>query len=486
MAGTNAGTAAALPLQDATPEEKARIQIGLIGMGDMGRLYASRFAAAGWKHINVCDQPQHFEGLKKEYERNENINVFLNGHLVSRISDFIIYSVEAAYLRDAVAAYGPSTKPGAIVSGQTSVKAPEKKAFEAHLPQDVLIISCHSLHGPKVDTAGQPLVLIQHRAPDASMRLVERIFACFKSRYVYLSYEEHDTVTANTQAVTHAAFLSMGTAWRCANDYPWETTRYPGGIETVKINIMLRIYSAKWHVYAGLAILNPAARIQVEQYATSTTQLFKLMIAEREDDLMQRVFEGRRKVFGWKDDEEGAGGGDGAAPQAAGSNAGKVPRKPILLSDTLLDRFHLAARRAITDGQQSAAAPTAQSPLPNSHLALLAIVDCWSALGIDPYAHLELAATPVFRIWIGVCEYLFRSPHRLRTACKAAVQGRDYRTDDTEFTIAARGWAEAVRFGNFDLYKYRFEETRAFFEPRFEEAAKAGAEMLKVVAVERP
>ena len=31
---------------------------------------------------------------------------------------------------------------------------------------------------------------------------------CFKSRFVYLSYEEHDTVTANTQAVTHAAFLS--------------------------------------------------------------------------------------------------------------------------------------------------------------------------------------------------------------------------------------------------------------------------------------
>jgi prephenate dehydrogenase (NADP+) len=40
------------------------------------------------------------------------------------------------------------------------------------------------------------------------MRLVERIMACFKSRFVYLSYEDHDTVTANTQACTHAAFLS--------------------------------------------------------------------------------------------------------------------------------------------------------------------------------------------------------------------------------------------------------------------------------------
>lgn len=50
-------------------------------------------------------------------------------------------------------------------------------------------------------------VLIQHRAPDEVLRLVEDIFRPFESRYVYLSYEDHDLVTANTQAVTHAAFL---------------------------------------------------------------------------------------------------------------------------------------------------------------------------------------------------------------------------------------------------------------------------------------
>ena len=50
-------------------------------------------------------------------------------------------------------------------------------------------------------------VLITHRASDRDLRLVENILRHLKSRYVYLSYEEHDEVTANTQAVTHAAFL---------------------------------------------------------------------------------------------------------------------------------------------------------------------------------------------------------------------------------------------------------------------------------------
>lgn len=51
-----------------------------------------------------------------------------------------------------------ATKMGAIVGGQTSCKAPEIAAFEKHLPADVDIVSCHSLHGPNVDPKGQPLV----------------------------------------------------------------------------------------------------------------------------------------------------------------------------------------------------------------------------------------------------------------------------------------------------------------------------------------
>ena len=51
------------------------------------------------------------------------------------------------------------------------------------------------------------------------------------------------------------------------------------GIETVKVNIVHRIYSNKWHVYAGLAILNPSARVQIDQYARSTTEIFKMMLA---------------------------------------------------------------------------------------------------------------------------------------------------------------------------------------------------------------
>jgi prephenate dehydrogenase (NADP+) len=58
-----------------------------------------------------------------------------------------------------------------------------------------------------------------------------------------------------------------------------------------------------------------------------------------------------------------------------------------------------------------------------------------------------------------VAEYLFRSPALLESAIQASLSDRVHRPDDTEFVIAARGWSECVSFGNFELYRRRFEET---------------------------
>ncbi|KAJ9194876.1 hypothetical protein DTO166G4_7653 [Paecilomyces variotii] len=352
--------------------------------------------------------------------------------------------VEAGAIDKVVAEYGPSTKVGAIVGGQTSCKAPELAAFDKHLPPDVEILSCHSLHGPNVNPKGQPLVLIQHRATDKSLRFVEQVFSSFESKYVYLTGEMHDRITADTQAVTHAAFLSMGTAWAANNQFPWEINRWVGGIENVKINITLRIYANKWHVYAGLAILNPSAKKQIRQYAESVTDLYKLMIGGHREELKRRVKAAGAAVF-----KAGTEGQD------------------LLLKDEVLDRFSLSK-------------VSREKAPPNNHLSLLAIVDCWSKLGIVPYDHM-ICSTPLFRLWLGVTEYLFRNPDLLDEVLDIAIDDNTFRSDDLEFTFAARAWSDCVSFGDFGSYKDRFERIQSYFAPRFPEAVRVGNEMLKTI-----
>ncbi|KAK0623499.1 hypothetical protein B0T14DRAFT_453299 [Immersiella caudata] len=425
--------------------------VGLIGMGDMGKMYARRLSNAGWR-IMACDREEKHDELVDEFAGNSNVQILRNGHLVSRASNYIIYSVEAAAIGRVVAQFGPSTQLGAIVGGQTSCKDPEIKAFEEYLPSDVDIVSCHSLHGPSVDPKGQPLVLIKHRASDESFKKVETVLRCLQSKHVHLSAKEHDRITADTQAVTHAAFLSMGKAWHANTQFPWEGARYVGGIENVKINLMLRIYAQKWHVYAGLAILNPEAHKQINQFARSTTELYYLMLEGRAEELRARVYAAKEKVFG-----------------AEGSP--KWATNPLLRGD-ILDQFSLGKRPD-------------SPPLPNNHLSLLAMVDCWSMLGIVPYEHM-ICSTPLFRLWLGVAEHLFRTPGLLDDCLRVGLEDNTFRRDDLQFTIAACGWAECVSLRQFETWRERFAVTQKFFEPRFKGAIEVGNAMMKAVLESEP
>lgn len=292
--------------------------------------------------------------------------------------------------------------------------------------------------------ADPPLqVIIQHRASAESFAKVEKVLSCLGSQHVYLTAAKHDRITADTQAVTHAAFLSMGKAWHANAQFPWEIARYVGGIENVKINLTLRIYSHKWHVYAGLAILNPYAKEQIRQYAQSVTDLFKLMLGGHREELETRIKKAGAAVFGtqlWDSD--------------------------LLLKDEVLDRFSLGKKP--------------ETPTPNNHLSLLAMVDCWSSLGIVPYDHM-ICSTPLFRLWLGVTEYLFRKPALLDDVIRIAIEDNTFRSDDLEFTFAARGWSDCVTFGDFESYRDRFKSTQKFFKPRFADATRVGNEMMNTI-----
>ncbi|WP_158795989.1 prephenate dehydrogenase [Pedobacter sp. L105] len=410
--------------------------IGIIGLGDMGKLYAKRFTKAGYQ---VCgsDIPANYEKLQEEL-LPLGIEVLEDGSAVSRKSDVIFYAVEAEKIGEVVQRYGPSTKQGAIVAGQTSVKHPEIEAFEKFLPSNVHIITCHSLHGPGFDSKGQTLIVIPHRCDAAAYQRMTDLLAVLESEIVELNYHEHDKITADTQAVTHMGFESMGTAWKEAGFFPWDNTAYIGGIDNVKILTMLRIFGYKAHIYAGLAILNPYARHQIKRYAQSESDLFKMMITENETDFRTRI----RKVkdFLFPDDKQF-----------------------LLLNNKVMKEFSLSGPGA--------------PHTPNSHLSLLSMADAWYHLNINPYDNL-ICQTPPFRLRLGIVEYLFRDEELLEESVNAAIYNKQIRADDLEFHSAVREWSSIIGYGDMNGYKQHFNEAKVFFEDRLEHGRLQSAELI--------
>jgi prephenate dehydrogenase (NADP+) len=82
---------------------------------------------------------------------------------------------------------------------------------------------------------------------------------------------------------------------------------------------------------------------------------------------------------------------------------------------------------------------------------------------------------------LGATEYLFRQPELLDDSIRFALEDDTFRSDDLEFALAARGWSDAVSFGDFNSYRMRFERPQQYFAPRFPEAIKLGNEMIKTI-----
>lgn len=413
------------------------MHIGIIGLGDMGKLYAKRFAKAGYE---VCgaDLPEFHEKLLQELGPF-GIEVLTDGKAVSRKCDVIFYAVEAEKIDEVVGRFGAATKYGAIVAGQTSVKHPEIAAFEEYLPKDVNIITCHSLHGPGFDPKGQTLIVIPHRCDAAAYKRMMDLLTALESELVEMAdYHMHDKIVADTQAVTHMGFESMGTAWKEAGFFPWENTAYLGGIDNVKILTMLRIFSYKAHIYAGLAIMNPYARQQVKRYAQSESELFKMMIMEKETEFRKRIKEVKQFLF----------------PDTS---------QFLLLDNEIMKEFSLSG--------------TGEPHTPNSHLSLLSMADAWHQLGVNPYDNL-ICQTPPFRLRLGIVEYLFRNEELLEESIAAAIYDKQIRADDLEFHSAVREWSSIIGYGDINGYKEHFNQAKVFFEDRLEQGRLQSAELI--------
>jgi len=414
------------------------MNIGIIGLGDMGKLYAKCFSKAGYAVFGT-DLPERYEALLEELAPL-GITVLHNGKEVSRICDIIFYAVESEKIHEVAALYGPSTKYGAIVSGQTSVKTPEIRAFEQYLPKDINIITCHSLHGPGIDPSGQKMIVIPHRCNDqAYQRMTDVLMALGSDLIEMVDFQMHDRIVADTQVATHVGFESMGTAWKSAGFFPWENASYVGGIDNVKILTTLRIFSYKAHIYAGLAILNPFAGEQVKRYAQSESELFKMMIMEEKQAFRDRLHRVRDFVF-------------------------HESRKPLMLDDQIMQEFSLSANPEIRR--------------PNSHLSLLSMADAWYHLNTNPYENL-ICQTPPFRLRLGIVEYLFRNEELLEESIETALFDKSIRADDLEFHSAVREWASIIGYGDMNGYKQHFDQTKLFFSGRLEQGREQSTEMIR-------
>jgi prephenate dehydrogenase len=209
----------------------------------------------------------------------ERLGVRFASDLMAEVSesDIVLLSVPIMETAKVVEELAPRMKPGSLLMDVTSLKSEPMRAMMRWAPEGVEVLGTHPMFGPTIPTIrGQTVILVPAQGRcDAWLTPMEEIFRKDGARVEVLGAEEHDHIMAVVQALTHFAYISIGSTLRALDFDVNRSRRFMSPVYEIMIDFVGRILAQSPELYASIQE-NPEAKRVREAYIEVCKRLAKL------------------------------------------------------------------------------------------------------------------------------------------------------------------------------------------------------------------
>jgi prephenate dehydrogenase len=199
----------------------------------------------------------------------ERLGVRFASDLMAEVSesDIVLLSVPIMETAKVVEELAPRMKPGSLLMDVTSLKSEPMRAMMRWAPEGVEVLGTHPMFGPTIPTIrGQTVILVPAQGRcDAWLTPMEEIFRKDGARVEVLGAEEHDQIMAVVQALTHFAYISIGSTLRALDFDVNRSRRFMSPVYEIMIDFVGRILAQSPELYASIQE-NPEAKRVREAY----------------------------------------------------------------------------------------------------------------------------------------------------------------------------------------------------------------------------
>jgi prephenate dehydrogenase len=192
-------------------------------------------------------------------------------------SDVVLLSVPIKETAKVVEEVAPRMKAGSLLMDVTSLKAGPMEAMMKWAPEGVEVLGTHPMFGPTIPTIrGQTVILVPAAGRcDSWLSPMEEIFREGGARVEVLEAEEHDRIMAVIQALTHFAYISIGSTLRSLDFNVAHSRRFMSPVYEIMIDFVGRILAQSPELYASIQE-NPEAERVREAYIEECKRLARL------------------------------------------------------------------------------------------------------------------------------------------------------------------------------------------------------------------
>lgn len=206
-----------------------------------------------------------------------------NNAQAAESSDVVIISVPIQATSNIIEELAPIMKPGSLLMDVTSVKEEPSQLMEKYAAQDVEVVPCHPMFGPRIRSLDGQVVVLTPSVDGTWYNKVYEFLENENARIIVTTPEIHDRMMSIVQGLTHFAYVSIAATIERLNIDIKESRKFASPIYNLMLDTIARITAQNPYLVYSIQTSNKYIKESHDAFFETFNEL-KNMIADGDED----------------------------------------------------------------------------------------------------------------------------------------------------------------------------------------------------------
>ena len=227
-----------------------------------------------------------------------NVNYSNNNIEAIKEANIIIFSVPIEHMTETIKQVAPHAPEGSLLMDVCSIKSEVSEALMKYAPENVEILPCHPMFGPRVPTIKRQIVVLTpvHGRSDKWFNQVKNFLIKSECELVITTPEEHDKYMSIVQGLTHFSFITLASTIRKLNINVKKSRSFSSPIYSLMLDMVSRIVFQNPSLYYSIQKNNKETEYARKMLINEGIYLSNLIEEGDEKDFVNNILESAKHL----------------------------------------------------------------------------------------------------------------------------------------------------------------------------------------------